>query len=59
MPLFHTNALTAVYGIFWMPPGESSHPGGSEYVWQREWRVFQAELRAAEVYPISKKLQLK
>ena len=20
------------YGIFWMPPGESSHPGGSEYV---------------------------
>ena len=19
-------------GIFWMPPGESSHPGGSEYV---------------------------
>ena len=23
------------YGIFWMPLGESSHPGGSEYVWQR------------------------
>jgi len=23
------------YGIFWMPPGEFSHPGGSEYVWQR------------------------
>ena len=23
------------YGIFWMPPGESSHLGGSEYVWQR------------------------
>ena len=23
------------YGIFWMPRGESSHPGGSEYVWQR------------------------
>ena len=23
------------YGIIWMPPGESSHPGGSEYVWQR------------------------
>ena len=20
------------YGIFWMPSGESSHPGGSEYV---------------------------
>ena len=20
------------YGIFWMPLGESSHPGGSEYV---------------------------
>ena len=24
-----------MFGIFWMPPGESSHPGGSEYVWQR------------------------
>ena len=23
------------YGIFWMPPGESSCPGGVEYVWQR------------------------
>ena len=23
------------YGIFWVPPGESSCPGGSEYVWQR------------------------
>ena len=23
------------YGIFWMPPGESSHLSGSEYVWQR------------------------
>ena len=23
------------YGIFWMPPGESTCPGGSEYVWQR------------------------
>ena len=26
------------YDIFWMPPGESSHPGGSEYVWrERNW----------------------
>ena len=23
------------YGIFWVPPDESSCPGGSEYVWQR------------------------
>ena len=23
------------YGIFWMSPGESSCPGGLEYVWQR------------------------
>ena len=23
------------YGIFWVPPGESSCPDGSEYVWQR------------------------
>ena len=23
------------YLIFWVPPGESSCPGGSEYVWQR------------------------
>ena len=38
------------YGIFWMPPGESSHPGGSEYVRQRG-----VELRAAEVDPIFKK----
>ena len=26
------------YGIFQMPPGESSCPGGSEYVWQRGGR---------------------
>ena len=24
-----------MYDIFWMLPGESSCPGGSEYVWQR------------------------
>ena len=24
------------YGIFWIPLGKSSHPGSSEYVWQRE-----------------------
>ena len=23
------------YGMFWVPPGESSCPDGSEYVWQR------------------------
>ena len=23
------------YGIFWMPPGDSSHPGGSENVYER------------------------
>ena len=23
------------YGIFWVPPGKSSCPGGQEYVWQR------------------------
>ena len=41
------------YGIFWMPPGESSHPGGSEYVWQGglEDVSLRAELGAAEVYP--------
>ena len=27
--------LATIFGIFWMPPGECSHPGGSEYVWQR------------------------
>ena len=43
------------YGIFQMPPGESSCPAGSEYVWQGGYTVFQAELRAAKVYPIFKK----
>ena len=29
---------TAGYGIFWVPPGESSCPDGSEYVWHRQER---------------------
>ena len=32
-------------------PGESSCPGGSEYVWQRRVGVLKAELRPAEVDP--------
>ena len=27
------------HGIFWMPPGESLHPGASEYAWQRGLEV--------------------
>ena len=30
-----SKSLILRYGIFWMPPGESSHPGGSDYVVQR------------------------
>ena len=35
------------YGIFWVPPGESSCPGGSEYVWQRGVESLQGRVTAA------------
>ena len=38
-----------------MPLGESSCPGGSEYVWQGGVEGVLGWVRAAEVYPIFKK----
>ena len=38
-----------MYGIFYLVPGESSCLEGSEYVWQRGWGVFKADLELAEV----------
>ena len=35
------------YGIFWVPPGESSCPDGSEYVWQRGVESLQGQVTAA------------
>ena len=35
------------YGIFWVPPGESSCPDGSEYVWQRGVESLQGRVTAA------------
>ena len=35
------------YGIFWVPPGESSCPGGSEYVWQRGVDSLEGRVTAA------------
>merc|ERR1711873_172263 len=34
------------YGIFWVPPGESSCSDGSEYVWQRGVESLQGRLTA-------------
>ena len=36
------------YGIFWVPPGESSCPDGSEYVWQRGVESLQGQVTAAQ-----------
>ena len=32
------------YGVFWVPPGESLCPDGSEYVWQRGVESFQGQV---------------
>ena len=37
----------AKYGIFWIIPGESSCPDGSEYVWQRGVESLQGRVTAA------------
>ena len=48
------------YGIFWMPPGESSHPGGSEYVWQRGVEGVLGWVTGSRSWPyFPKKTQLK
>ena len=48
------------YGIFWMPPGESSHPGGSEYVWQRGVEGVLGRVTGGGSWPyFQKKQQLK
>ena len=40
------------YGIFWVPPGESSCPDGSEYVWQRGVGSLQGRVTAAWSWPL-------
>ena len=40
------------YGIFWVPPGESSCPDGSEYVWQRGVGSLQGRVTAARSGPL-------
>ena len=40
------------YGIFWVPPGESSCPDGSEYVWQRGVESLQGRVTAARSGPL-------
>ena len=40
------------YGIFWMLPGESSCPDGSEYVWQRGVESLQGQVTAAQSWPL-------
>ena len=40
------------YGIFWVPPGESSCPDGSEYVWQRGVESLQGRVTAARSWPL-------
>ena len=36
------------YGMFWVPPGESSCPDSSEYVWQRGVESLQGRVTAAQ-----------
>ena len=40
------------YGKFWVPPGESSCPDGSEYVWQRGVESLQGRVTAARSGPL-------
>ena len=40
------------YNIFWVPPGESSCPDGSEYVWQRGVESLQGRVTAARSGPL-------
>ena len=49
------------YGIFWMIPGESSCPDGSEHVWQRGVESLQGQVTAARSGPLfrAKKKNLK
>ena len=43
------------YGIFWMPPGESTCPGGSEYVWQRGVEGILSQVTGGRSLPYLKK----
>ena len=40
------------YGILWVPPGDSSCPDGSEYVWQRGVESLQGRVTAARSGPL-------
>ena len=46
------------YGIFWMPLGESSHPGGSEYVWQRGVEGISGQVTGSRSLPYFQKMYL-
>ena len=53
-------SISMAYGIFWMPPGESSHPGGSKYVWQRGVEGVLGRVTGGRNWPyFTKKKQLK
>ena len=43
------------YGIFWMVPGESSCPGGSEYEWQRGIQAVLGRVTAGRNLPYFQK----
>merc|ERR1712047_149968 len=49
------------YGIFWVPPGESSCPDGSEYVWQRGVESLQGPVLPARSWemPVERELPAK
>ena len=40
------------YGIFWMISGESSCPGGSEYVWQSGVEILQGRVMAGQSWSL-------
>merc|ERR1712209_299797 len=46
------------YGIFWVPPGESSCPDGSEYVWQRGVESLQGPVLPARSWEMPVKCEL-
>ena len=46
------------YGIFWVPLGDSSYPGGSEYEWQRGVEDVEGRFTGGRSLPYFPKKQL-